>query len=497
MTLQKSARLLLVLLALTLILVGCRRGQTEAIPTIAPAAEEPTTTAEEPEGAAQPTAAPDATAEPEPTTAPIVARPVPVEDIDWAPQIIAGDALTGGEVAANAPITVRFDQPMDQASVESAFSVTPEVSGELSWPEPAVAVFTPAETLVQGQTYSVRIADSAAALNGQTLPEPVEFTVQTTGPLAVGQTSPNDGATDVGTDAAITVVFNKPVVPLLASGEQAGLPQPLVFDPPVEGTGEWTSTSIYRFVADPALAGGTTYTVSVDPTLTDVTGSVIENAPSWSFTTARPDVVLVEPENEAARIAPDASVLVMFNMPMDMASVEAATTLAPEDGAAVPITFNWRDNRSVDVTAVEPMPLGVEMRLTIAASAASENGQATMEEEYVSAFDVVPFPAVLSTVPTDGSVADIWQRGFNVEFASPMNDETVVDQFIIEPDPGDVDYFVNEWEGGYSVYLDFPLETNTTYTCLLYTSNSIQLSVDSGEYSKKMEIGKGVFSALR
>ena len=41
------------------------------------------------------------------------------------------------------------------------------------------------------------------------------------------------------------------------------------------------STSIYRFVADPALAGGTTYTVSVDPTLTDVTGSVIENAPSW------------------------------------------------------------------------------------------------------------------------------------------------------------------------------------------------------------------------
>ena len=92
MTLQKSARLLLVLLALTLILVGCRRGQTEAIPTIAPAAEEPTTTAEEPEGAAQPTAAPDATAEPEPTAAPIVARPVPVEDIDWAPQIIAGDA---------------------------------------------------------------------------------------------------------------------------------------------------------------------------------------------------------------------------------------------------------------------------------------------------------------------------------------------------------------------------------------------------------------------
>ena len=141
---------------------------------------------------------------------------------------------------------------MDQASVEAAFSVTPEVSGDLSWPEPAVALFTPAETLDQGQAYSVRIADSAAALNGQTLPEPVEFTVQTTGPLAVSQTSPEDGAGSVGTDAAITVVFNKPVVPLVASGEQADLPQPLTFDPPVEGTGEWTSTSIYRFVIDMA-----------------------------------------------------------------------------------------------------------------------------------------------------------------------------------------------------------------------------------------------------
>ncbi len=272
MTLQRSARLLLVLLALTLVLGACRRGQTEAVPTLAPAAEQP-------ESVAQPTEPPVATAEAEPTAAPIAARPVAVEDIDWAPQVVTSDPAPGGEIPANAPITVRFDQPMDQASVEAAFAIEPAVSGELSWPEPAVAIFTPAEALAQGATYSVTLAETAASLNGQTLPEPVEFTVQTTGPLAVSQTSPEDGARAIGTDAAITVVFNKPVVPLVASGEQADLPQPLVFDPPVEGTGEWTSTSIYRFVADPALAGATTYTVSVDPTLTDVTGSVIENAP--------------------------------------------------------------------------------------------------------------------------------------------------------------------------------------------------------------------------
>ena len=464
MTLQRSTRLLVVLLALSLALVACRRGQTEAVPTIAPAAEAPTTTAEEPEGAAQPTEPPDAPAEPEPTAVPVVARPVAVEDIDWAPQVIASDPAPGGEIPANAPITVRFDQPMDQASVEAAFSVTPEVSGELSWPEPAVAVFTPAEALTQGETYRVSLAETAASLNGQTLPEPVEFTVQTTGPLAVSQTSPEDGASAIGTDAAITVVFNKPVVPLVASGEQAGLPQPLTFDPPVEGRGEWTSTSIYRFVADPTLAGATTYTVTVDPTLTDVTGSVIQNAPTLTFTTVGPEVATVVPQNDAERIAPTSPITVTFNMPMDPAGTEGALSLSAGD-AAVSYAAEWQDdNRVVVLTPTEPLPLETTVTVTVGAAAPAANGGATMDGDHVSAFDVVPFPAVLSTTPPDGAVADTWQRGFNVEFASPMNDETIIDQFVIEPDPGDVDTFVNEWEGGYSVFLDFPLEPNTTYT---------------------------------
>ena len=464
MTLHKSARLLLVLLALTLVLVACRRGQTEAVPTLAPVAEEPTAAVDEPEGAAQPTEPADATAEPEPTAEAIVARPVPVEEIDWPPQVIASDPAPGGEIPANAPITVRFDQPMDQASVEAAFAIAPDVSGDLSWPEPSVAVFTPAEALTEGETYNVTVADTAASLNGQTLPEPVAFNLQTTGPLAISQTSPEDGATSVGTDAAITVVFNKPVVPLVASGEQAGLPQPLTFDPPVEGTGEWTSTSIYRFVADPALAGATTYTVRVDPALTDVTGSVIENPPTFSFTTVPPTVVQVEPENAAVRISPTTPITVTFNMPMDPGGVEGALSLSAGD-AAVSYTTEWQEeNRVVVLTPDAPLPLETTVTLTVGAAAPAANGGAGMSRDHISAFDTVPFPAILSTFPENGAVADVWQRGFNVEFASPMNDDTVVDQFIIEPDPGEVDYFVNEWEGGYSVFLDFPLEPNTTYT---------------------------------
>ena len=457
MAYSKSARFLIILLALVA-LAACRRGQ-EPLPTPAATAATEAIETEATEAAAPATAEPEATA-----AAPVVARPVAVEDIDWPPQVVASDPLPGGEIAANAPITVRFDQPMDQASVEAAFAIAPDVAVEASWPEPQTVVFTPAERLAQGQTYNISIAASATALNGQTLQEELDFALQTTGPLAVAQFIPDDGSGNVQTDAVVTVVFNKPVVPLVSSGDQADLPQPLTFDPPVEGQGEWTSTSIYRFIPDTAFAGATTYTVSVDPALTDLTGSVIEAAPAWQFTTLSPEVVTVEPENRATRIAPTRPITVTFNMPMDTASVEAVTSLAGDEGA-IPVAFEWaEDGRTVVLTPEEDLPLANTITLTVAASASSANGAAGMERDHVSVFDTVPFPAVLSTTPPDGGVADTWQRGFNVEFASPMDDETIIDQFIIEPAPEDPDYFVNEWEGGYSVYVDFALEPNIDYT---------------------------------
>ncbi|WP_374689561.1 Ig-like domain-containing protein, partial [Promineifilum sp.] len=138
---RKSVKIIVLLLALLLVVAACRRGQQAEVPT--PAA---TAATEGLEGGGETEATePAATAETEaePTAAPIVVQPVPPEAIDWPPQVITSDPLPGGEVAANAPITVRFDQPMDQASVEAAFSIEPAVTGELTWPEPETAVFTP------------------------------------------------------------------------------------------------------------------------------------------------------------------------------------------------------------------------------------------------------------------------------------------------------------------------------------------------------------------
>jgi uncharacterized protein YfaS (alpha-2-macroglobulin family) len=409
----------------------------------------------------EPTATPptESTAVP-PTAEPVIAA-VAVEDIDWPPVVVASDPATGSEVPLDTPITLRFDQPMDQASVESAFAIEPALNGELSWTAPDTAVFTPADPMALGEIYNVRVAGTASGLNGQTMLEPFEMMLQAARPFRVIQTIPDDGADRVQTDAIITVVFDSPVVPLVSTGDQADLPQPLTFDPPAEGVGEWTSTSIYRFIPDPPLAGATSYTVSVDPNLTSFLDSPIEDAPTWQFTTINPEVVTVFPENEAQFIAPTTAITVTFNMPMDRASTESAISLSGNSS----LSFEWQDeDRTVVLEADELLSLGTEYTLSVDASAGAANGQATMDSPHTSTFNTVPLPGVISTYPADGTTADFWQRGFSVEFASPMNDETVLDQFMIEPDPGEVDYFISEWEEGYSVFVDFAIEPNTTYT---------------------------------
>ena len=81
----------------------------------------------------------------------------------------------------------------------------------------------------------------------------------------VAEVFPSPDSSEIATDAVITVIFNRPVVPLLSAEEMAGLPQPLSFFPEVAGSGEWINTSIYMFHPDDSWPVGATVIVMVDP----------------------------------------------------------------------------------------------------------------------------------------------------------------------------------------------------------------------------------------
>ena len=175
----------------------------------------------------------------------------------------------GERAAWAAPVVVTFDQPMDPATTRAAFAIEPKVKGEVKVQGNALT-FAPAEPLQRKTAYRVTLAESAKTVAGLPLQQPVSFRFTTTGMLEVTNTQPADGADQVSTENTITVAFNRPVVPLVGTGEQASLPQPLVITPTLTGKGEWINTSVYRtFTPERGLAASTAYSVTIPAGLAD------------------------------------------------------------------------------------------------------------------------------------------------------------------------------------------------------------------------------------
>jgi len=259
------------------------------------------------------------------------------------PHIIEIIPYPGEEVPVDQPVIIVFDQAMDQASVEATWEMTPTAQGTFSWADEQTLAFIPTGGWQRATRYTVSINTTARAANGLALEESYAFFVQTIGYLEVSTVIPADKAEGVAADATIAVSFNRPVVPLVSTGELDQLPHPLTFDPPIEGTGEWVNTSIYVFTPGKPLAGGTTYKVSIPAGLSDVLGATLDETFSWQFKTLPPEILNVSPSQNQTNVRLETPVTVQFSQPMDRPSTEEAFMLL-HGGERVAGSFTWTDD---------------------------------------------------------------------------------------------------------------------------------------------------------
>ena len=397
--------------------------------------------------------------EPSPTFDTAVLENLP----DWEPQLIYSSPVMGEEVMLDGAITLRFDQPMDPDSVAEALLIEPDVAGELSWPRPDTMIFTPAEQLGREQRYTVQIGEAAVAANGLSLREPINLQLQTVGFLEVSSLTPAEG-TEIRRDDAVTVLFNRPVVPVVASQDQDQLLNPVVIEPEIEGKGEWISTSIYRFTPTDGWAGGTQYKVTVPQGLEDVSGGVLAEAVETSFSTENPYLATSYPWRGAEGLLLDAGFRLTFNMPMDRASTEAAVSLSRE----VPLTFSWDDfDQTLLITPTQPLEIGTSYLLDIDSSAQAQGGGATLQREERIDFQTVPLPAVVDTRPEDGRQDAYASNSVNFFFASPMNWETIVDQVEVSPESAGQAVTYEYEEGGAWLAVNFEQDHSSGYTVVI------------------------------
>ncbi|MGC8838167.1 MAG: Ig-like domain-containing protein [Anaerolineae bacterium] len=380
------------------------------------------------------------------------------------PVVLETQPARGEEVPPNAPVVIRFDQPMDPASVQAAFRIAPAVPGDLKV-EGEVVRFTPSAPYERGARYQVTVEGDARSLAGLPLGHPFTLAFRAAGYLEVVEVQPADGAVDIAPRPRLAVVFNRPVVPLTALDEQQTLPQPLSLSPAVQGKGQWLNTSIYTFEPTEDLLPGTTYVATVSAGITSVDGLPLEKEFSWRFTTSAPQVLSHSPTGDL--VEPTAAVNLTFSYAMDRASTEARFTLQPKGSdVQVPGSFVWKDeDRILEFHPAAPLDWGVTYVARLRAGAQAREGEGTVQKDEIWTFRVVPLPSIVRTDPADGDQqADPW-GGISIHFASPMDFTTIMPHTTILPEPTQVYTYWDEYENRF--WISWDKKPATAYTVTL------------------------------
>jgi hypothetical protein len=256
------------------------------------------------------------------------------------PQVMGTNPEGGSEISANGVIQIHFDQPMDQNTTSTAWSLLDSngapVTGTVSWPAPDMLQFSPSESFTPGANYQGILSDEATSTQKIPLNDTFSFDIKVASNLMISQVFPADGAVEVENNAVLTVIFNRPVVPLMTVEDQGTLVQPLQISPPVAGNGEWLNTSVYVYHPEEAFASSTTYNVSVAAGLQDTIGSKLQETYQWQFTTIAPSIDsygiagptnAYNPEDNYSDVRLESYFLINFRQPMNESSVAEAFTL--------------------------------------------------------------------------------------------------------------------------------------------------------------------------
>jgi alpha-2-macroglobulin len=381
-----------------------------------------------------------------------------------APQVLAVQPFPGEEMPLDSPVTIIFNQDMNQATIESAWSITPAIEGLFHWDDSRTLSFMPADGWMRETTYALTIGKTATAMNGQSLTDTYQATLRTVGRLSVNSVIPAENTEGVATDATFTIAFNRPVVPLGATADLATLPNPLTISPAVDGHGEWLNTSIYQFTPHEDLLGGATYTVIVNAGLVAVSGASLEEDYLWSFQTLAPEILYTYPV-EGDRVPLDNAVNISFSQPMNQVATESAFKLL-QNGDPVAGQFSWsNDGKQLTFVPDTRLSIATTFQVIIDADLATGLGGATLRQGRNFTFQSMPLPYVEYTSPNNGEsdVSPRYQQA-SINFGTPMNTETFTDKVIISPEPAEVTPLVY---GNQNLNLEFVFEPNTTYTLTL------------------------------
>ena len=238
-------------------------------------------------------------------------------------------------------LAVEFTEPVEMASAPDAVAIDPPVPGSVSW-SGSTMIFTPREPLDLATSYTVTIGEGIRDFAGNRMTDlPAPFTFETTGPPAVVDTIPVDGANDVAIDAPIAISFSTLM-------DTASVESALRLRPVFAHELRWSGLLLEIVPAEP-LDPDREYEITIGDVASDVSGVALESPATISFITvsAGLQASVLLPVDGTDGIAPTSLIAIIFDRPVDPESVSSSEllTITPEVAGSLAL---------VDATGGEP-----------------------------------------------------------------------------------------------------------------------------------------------
>jgi len=233
-------------------------------------------------------------------------------------------ATAGGDRIAEpiASINVAFSEAVQKATAEARFHLEPAVAGALTW-DGATLIFTPSEPLPAATDFLVRVDPGFVDLAGNVATAGIEeWAFATAGPPRVVAVTPNDGSLGLATDATVALEFDRLM-------DTTTVEAAITFEPAITFEASWSGETITLSFPN-GLAFGTNYQLEVGVGASETAGANLTAPFVTRFSTVSAGLTArVVPAADVAGIAVRSPIAVLFDGPIDPASIDGALAITP------------------------------------------------------------------------------------------------------------------------------------------------------------------------
>lgn len=221
--------------------------------------------------------------------------------------------LVNDKISQHGAIIVNLPQGVSRESAQAKVSFEPSIPGE--WVPSTLSeaiVYKPSTALELGTHYLVSLTTDTGVIKKDFLVDEDP---------AVVSVFP-DATAEANLSSAITIVFNRPMVPLTTLSELETKNIPVTITPATPGKFKWISTRTLQFIPNKTLFGSAHYTVAIRPDFVSMDGLSVPGK-TYSFTTTN----LRLNHATSDTVVYNQGIDISFNQPVDLQKTTPEITL--------------------------------------------------------------------------------------------------------------------------------------------------------------------------